>query len=115
MYHRKKILKQGILVIIALLLFFVMVQYCFYKEKTEEIFAETEESPHSCFEDVSLTGVRDTLQKIKLFQVEEGSYYAFIPSEMRTDVYVEFEGFEELQIGSMVSVSYTHLTLPTIA
>ena len=102
MYHRKKILKQGILVIIALLLFFVMVQYCFYKEKTEEIFAETEESPHSCFEDVSLTGVRDTLQKIKLFQVEEGSYYAFIPSEMRTDVYVEFEGFEELQIGSMV-------------
>lgn len=102
MYLRKKILKQGILATIALLLFLAMLQYCFYKEKAEEVFAETEKSSQSCFENVFLTGFGDTFQKIELFQVEEGSYYAFIPSEMRTDVYVEFDRFEELQVGGMV-------------
>lgn len=110
MYCRRKILKQSIIIIITGILFVLMIRYYFDKEKTEEISVGNEEERQSYFEDVFLCGCQDTFQKIKFFEAEEGSYYVFMPSEMRTDVYVEFDKFKELQIGNTIYSSGAELT-----
>lgn len=63
---------------------------------------QEKESLNSFFEDVSLSGNVDTLQRIRLYKNEEGVYSVYMPSEMRTDVNVYFASFGELQIGNVV-------------
>ena len=85
-----------ILVITSIFLFWVVASYYLESSCENEIVKE-----NNYFEKVFLVGNIDSLQKIKLFEMEEDSYYAFIPSEMRTDVYIQFEEFKEVQIGDV--------------
>lgn len=75
--------------------------------KIEE--AETVES-QSYFDNICLQGYQEQMQKLCLFKLEEKKYQVYMPSEMRTDVYVQFEGFSQLQIGEVIYQSGDPLT-----
>lgn len=110
MYHSKKILQQKLIVVVTVILFVLTLLYYMNQEKTEHIFSEEGQTKDSYFQDIYLCGYQDSLQAIKLFKAEENSYYVFMPAEMRTDVYVRFDDFKELQIGDTVYSNGSELT-----
>lgn len=109
MYRKTKFIYQGTIVLITIFLFMIALG-CGLSEEPEEVLSEEKQTGTSYFEEVFVCGYQDTFQKIKLLPVETGIYYVFMPGEMRTDVFVEFDQFEQLQIGDVVYQTGDELT-----
>ena len=102
MHEIRKKLQKYLIIIASITLFAFLCGY--YANKDAQIMAETmeEEQQQSFFEDVTLSGNANSLQRIRLYKNDDGVYNVYMPSEMRTNVNVYFSKFQELQIGNMV-------------
>ena len=109
MYRKIKTLQQLGLIGIAIL--GVTVLLCCGKTKKEVVeTAAFVVQDSTCFSNVTLCGIEKETQKLELFEIAENEYFAFIPAEMRTDVYVFFDEFKELQIGDVTYKDGEELT-----
>ena len=102
MHEIRKKLQKYLIIIASITLFAFLCGY--YANKDAQIMAETmeEEQQQSFFEDVTLSGNANSLQRIRLYKNDDGVYNVYMPSEMRTNVNVYFSKFQELQIGNVV-------------
>lgn len=96
-----------LLVFLSIIAFMALVWQGTSKAIIEE---SKEEKTASYFDEVFLCGFQDSFQKIRLFETSPKSYEVYMPGEMRTDVRVEFDGFEKIQIGSVSYCSGEELT-----
>lgn len=96
-----------LLVFLSIIVFMVLVWQGTSKAIIEE---SKEEKTASYFDEVFLCGFQDSFQKIRLFETSPKRYEVYMPGEMRTDVRVEFDGFEKIQIGSVSYRSGEELT-----
>ena len=102
MHEIRKKLQKYLIIIASITLFAVLGGY--YANIDAQIVTETmeEEQQQSFFEDVTLSGNVNSLQRIRLYKNDDGVYNVYMPSEMRTNVNVYFSKFQELQIGNVV-------------
>lgn len=102
MYEERKKVQKYLIIIAAVVLFVFCCGH--YANKDVRVMNREPEkgSLNSLFEDVSLSGNVDPLQRIRLYKNEEGVYSVYMSSEMRTGVNVYFTRFGELQIGNVV-------------
>lgn len=107
-FERKKICY--ILTIISFVLFVLVVDYCSKKDDIIKNPVSDVLKDECYFENIYLIGNVDSLQKIKLFKMEKNEYYAFVPSEMRTDVYIHFDMFEKILLDDNVYHNGDELT-----
>ncbi len=98
---RKKSLQKIFFLVIAGIIFLFML-YCDWNKITVKVFGLSDEYSDCYFDNIILCGNNSDLQKVRLYEKQEKEYYVFMPAEMRTEVYVTFSGFHELQIGDVV-------------
>lgn len=88
-----------IIILITTIVLIATVYFCLENEKNicieqSRVYKES----HSWFQDLSFRGEMGEMQQVGLFKAEDGSWSAFIPSEMKGTVSLHFSQFRELQI-----------------
>ena len=95
-----KVLRKLLLCMITIAMFALILnnRLSIGKETIETANTQSQ----SYFDNISLYGQQEQMQKLQLFEMEDKSYQVYMPSEMRTDVYVRFDSFFQLQIGDVI-------------
>lgn len=95
-----KVLQKLLLCMITIAMFVLILnnRLSIGKETIETANTQSQ----SYFDNISLYGQQEQMQKLQLFEMEDKSYQVYMPSEMRTDVYVRFDSFFQLQIGDVI-------------